>query len=498
MISERIFSNILNGFFEQNNKNLVRQLIREKITKFEIMSDYTEHLTVEIVKYEEDDPEFTIIDDLIEYVPEDAEFEQYEYIEIEETPETKIIANKWKNHQNKITQTKSEAGPSQTNYESSLKSEDKSLIIKLEIDEHFHDHRDRKFKCSNRKCKREEIIFDSQVELDQHNLMHLKQINANECPICNKILANQAKLNIHMETRHIPKIFTCDNCGKVFRSKDNLRLHMSHHRKHFIVECRACKKTYKSMQSLRYHLRQHFEHHQCETCGTVFEHKKLLLGHIAAKHNQELMLQCRFCARKFSRNDVRETHEREIHKNGKVGSHFRCNECECAFDLREELMNHKILNHYSGIIHTCEECGKNFRKKSLLDMHMNSHKEKTIQCEVCKMMFTFVTGLAKHKKLNRCKGPPKKSHKDVLTKEEIAVIAKQQLFEITVNPAAIKVEDDFFNDIIEVELKPESVKEKKKPGRKKKLMAEEIELGEYEMNPPDSTITKYAQSIIYD
>ena len=56
----------------------------------------------------------------------------------------------------------------------------------------------------------------------------------------------------------------------------------------------------------------------------------------------------------FARSDVRDAHEREIHKNGMIGSHFRCNECNAAFDLRDELMSHKILSHFSGVIHTCE------------------------------------------------------------------------------------------------------------------------------------------------
>lgn len=224
-----------------------------------------------LVKYDSDEQQFEVIDDLIEFVPEDADFE-YEYIEIEETQDTKL-ENKWKEYQNKIAQIKSEG----ENEIEELKSEDKSLIIKLETDQRHHDFLEKRYKCSNRKCKKE--MFDTQFELDEHNLFHLKQINASECPICNKILANQIKLQNHMETRHIPKNFICDNCGKIFRSKDNLRLHMSHHRKHFVVECKACKKTYKSMQSLRYHLRQHFEHHQCETCGTVSgKLKKFLVG----------------------------------------------------------------------------------------------------------------------------------------------------------------------------------------------------------------------------
>lgn len=227
---------------------------------------------LEIVKYADgEDPKYVVIDDLIEFAPDDVDFDQYEYeyIEIEDAQESNqennslAVAKKWNDQQRVGLKTQEEE----------IKS-DGGFIIKLQTDLYYHDIVDKKYKCSNRKCKRNGVAFENQIELDEHNLLHLQQINANECPICNKILANQVKLQNHMTTRHIPKNFTCDNCGKVFRSKDNLRLHMTHHRKHFVIECRACKKTYKSMQSMRYHLRQHFEHHQCEICGAV---RRLLL-----------------------------------------------------------------------------------------------------------------------------------------------------------------------------------------------------------------------------
>lgn len=65
---------------------------------------------------------------------------------------------------------------------------------------------------------------------------------------------------------------------------------------------------------------------------------------------------------------------------------------------------------------------------------MHVHRQKSYECDVCKMFFTFITGLNKHKKLGRCKGPPDESIKDSLSREEIAIIAKNQLLEITVNP----------------------------------------------------------------
>lgn len=180
----------------------------------------------------------------------------------------------------------------------------------------------------------------------------------------------------------------------------------------------------------------------------------------------------------FSRNDVREAHEKAIHQNGKTfGSHFKCKECDEAFDLRDELMRHKILRHYSGTLHTCEECDKSFKKKSLLDLHMSRHKEKSIRCEDCKMMFTFITGLSKHKKLNRCKGPQANLKNKSMMKEDMARIAKQQLIEMTVNQNVKTEITDLFSDLNEDgESKHTVARAKKKPGRKRKAEESEVKI----------------------
>lgn len=68
------------------------------------------------------------------------------------------------------------------------------------------------------------------------------------------------------------------------------------------------------------------------------------------------------------------------------------------------------------------------------------HREKSFQCDVCLTYFTFLTGLNKHKKKNRCKGPPNLKMEEKLSKEDLAIIAKQQLDEITVNPKKSEVE----------------------------------------------------------
>lgn len=195
-----------------------------------------------IVKLNAEDQNFDV-SELIEYVPEDAEFEHYEYIEeLEEETILPVKQEHSQENQNNAYEQKFEP----------VGADNPLFIIKVETDACYHDYKENKFKCSNRTCKRGKASFDSLEELNEHNRTHLDQLKLNQCPLCDKVMTTQQKLCAHMEARHVLKIFTCDNCGKLFRSKDNLRLHMSHHRKYFMVECRACKKTYKSVQSLRY------------------------------------------------------------------------------------------------------------------------------------------------------------------------------------------------------------------------------------------------------
>lgn len=203
------------------------------------------------------------VSELIEFVPEDGEFEHYEYIE-EFEEETILLAEEESFQANQNTEYELKVEP--------VGADNPLFIIKAETDACYHDYKENKFKCSNRACKREKTSFDSPEELDEHNREHLAQLTSNQCPLCDKVMTSYQKLCAHMEARHVLKIFTCDNCGKLFRSKDNLRLHMSHHRKFFMVECRACKKTYKSVQSLRY--RKAFVNFPIETViNDIFSHR---------------------------------------------------------------------------------------------------------------------------------------------------------------------------------------------------------------------------------
>lgn len=103
--------------------------------------------------------------------------------------------------------------------------------------------------------------------------------------------------------------------------------------------------------------------------------------------------------------------------------------------MKEELRIHSFI-HFNGDIKTCLECNQIFKSNRLLKIHMQKHEhKKAFQCPVCGDHFTFKTGLSKHVRLNRCRGPNDQNEVEKAKKEmdeyEIAEIAKKQLSDIT-------------------------------------------------------------------
>lgn len=100
--------------------------------------------------------------------------------------------------------------------------------------------------------------------------------------------------------------------------------------------------------------------------------------------------------------------------------------------MKEELRIHSFI-HFEGEIKTCLECNQIFKTNRLLKIHMQKHEpKKSFECTTCGDGFTFKTGLAKHIRLNRCKGPNDESKDSKIQDEgKIAEIAKKHLREVT-------------------------------------------------------------------
>lgn len=145
----------------------------------------------------------------------------------------------------------------------------------------------------------------------------------------------------------------------------------------------------------------------------------------------ELPFKCKYCTRMFAAKSSRNNHHHMAHKNKDV-LHFKCDECQIYFESKEELRIHSFV-HYDGDIKTCHICEQIFKNTRMLNIHLQKHSAK-FQCEECLQNFSFKSGLKKHIRLNRCKGPLDQDQELAeMSEKEMQEIAKNQLMEISNN-----------------------------------------------------------------
>jgi KRAB domain-containing zinc finger protein len=176
----------------------------------------------------------------------------------------------------------------------------------------------------------------------------------------------------------------------------------------------------------------------------------LLDNHYATKHCDDLPFKCQFCTRLFASKTARNNHHYIAHKDSKTVLKFKCDKCNVYFEMKEELRIHSFI-HFNGEILHCSECDQIFKTNRLLKIHMQKHEtKKTFQCTQCGDFFTFKTGLAKHIRLNRCKGPVNAEDDEQckLNEEEIAEIALGQLKDITKTKVVIEDEAMFEDETL--------------------------------------------------
>ncbi|XP_060777279.1 zinc finger protein 62 homolog isoform X2 [Neoarius graeffei] len=323
----------------------------------------------------------------------------------------------------------------------------KEFQYRVSINAHMQSH---SLECPYR-CLECNKGFQCAVTLHIHQRSHAA-LKPYECPDCGMVFRHRSFMEDHRRKHTEERPHRCTICGKNFKYSSLLQQHQYLHTGQKPYRCTECGKRFAFAQNMRAHCRQHkklpssigFE-------AAVPENKEMPngtgLGSVGKENtntNIEHQRNCPLCPQLFDKAaDLRAhilTHEAEYEnlsngkKNYKV---YSCPNCPLQF-LDESTFQSHVLTHQ--VIATpmkrevlsvassasadnisadgecgdqtekkplrCRDCGKSFRYRSVLELHMRIHN-RGYQCHVCKKSFRFSSYLQQHLIIHSGKKPYK-------------------------------------------------------------------------------------------
>ncbi|ODN01602.1 putative zinc finger protein [Orchesella cincta] len=181
------------------------------------------------------------------------------------------------------------------------------------------------------------------------------QDNSYVCEYCSKVCANKSAYDSHVRTHSNEREFKCDSCPKSYKNPHELTIHKRTHTNERPFACPepGCGKSFTIRRSMLDHQRRHTKafRYYCEVsgCGKGFITKQdrdrhEVRGHIPVEERPELpgeKTQCQVC-------------KKWISQKGQMKEHLRTHSKEAPF--------------------VCHICGKGFKIKSNLNVHLKSKK----------------------------------------------------------------------------------------------------------------------------
>ncbi|TRY63881.1 hypothetical protein TCAL_12903 [Tigriopus californicus] len=220
---------------------------------------------------------------------------------------------------------------------------------------------------------------DGRIEYKKSKLM---------CQLCLKAYKKDFGLLVHMRTKHSWGMFDCQPCGESCHYSRDISAHMvNFHSDNPEIKCPNCLEVF-NLKDNPFVFNDHYQ-----TClpGTY----------------QKGSFQCQYCGKEYA---VKQTLDAHIKMHQGI-IRYKCSYCEYGSNHKAVLMDHEkmhlrkqgLTNESSGLIltHQCDQCGKQFAKRSQINRHVRVVHEgikPTYPCKECGEFFKHFVALYKHKR----------------------------------------------------------------------------------------------------
>lgn len=214
------------------------------------------------------------------------------------------------------------------------------------------------------KIKKEDVDETVPMNEDLYNNDDNKVYACEDCNICFPVvqMLKRHRNAVHDQAQR----YKCKVCFKICRSLVAFKMHVA-------LEHKTEEQELKDVDSLTY---------ACNFCNYESTNKSTLHSHISRKHSVKRMGR--------SKTSYRYATEPE---------EYSCDVCEFKCQNRRRLKEHLERKHASEYKYDCEYCGKKFKVKGDMRLHVRfKHKEGPIVCDVCGKTCSNSNSLYVHQK----------------------------------------------------------------------------------------------------
>ena len=188
----------------------------------------------------------------------------------------------------------------------------------------------------------------------------------------------------------------CGSCQKVFRDKN---LYLTHYMEtHTIMLqqfdwCNDCNLWIKAHKAQRHLQKVHSKTFRCEICGKGYKSQAGLNDHKLT--HEEPAKPCGYCGKTFKRKELLRIHVRNVHEKY-VGKSYVCSYCGHTYKAPCSIQTH-ISKIHGSTVYACEVCGKCSKTAYARDQHMLTHsQDRPFKCAECSKRFKSSTAVSVH------------------------------------------------------------------------------------------------------